>query len=164
MKKFTTWIQCILALAFAASACSAQGAPEKISNKEAMELVKTICEQYYCPLGAKGDVVVFVEVVASVEPWEAGQQVKLDSDTLNKMSSRNVRFKREQDLSEELDKVDVNTHVLRVTFYPFASSKGTLPNSIVVPMKNGDIQKWRHCLCTLSATEYGWKLVSVDQQ
>ena len=154
----------VLSLVFSVSCANGDENSRTLSNTEIVAWTKAICTQYYVPLGAKGKMVVFIEVSTSKEPWSGGDSLKLDDSFFAEISSKQVRFLREQDISSELDKINTDTHVFRATFYPFAASFQQGQKQVLVPVKNGDIQKWRQCVYKLSNEQTGWKLLSMDQQ
>lgn len=136
----------------------------KVTEKEAYEWVQAICTQHYLPLGSKGKVLVFIEVSTSREPWVGGNPtLALANGFLRRMATENVRFVREQEFETEIVKIDKGVHVLRATFFPFAASLQTVSDSIEVPVKDGDIMKWRQSLFKLKCENSGvWRLISVE--
>ena len=137
----------------------------KITNQQALLWVREICRQNYLPLGEKAKgVCVFIEISTSKEPWVFSEPVMpIEMEILRDMSTANVCFFREQDFEREMEKLDRESHVLRATFFPFASSYTVGGDAVTIPVWNGDVMKWRQNLFKLRRDGIAtWAVIGID--
>ena len=138
--------------------------PFLLSKDNALAWVRAICSYYYVPLAEKGKNIVFIEISSSQEAWTwESPNIKLETDFLKDMSVPNVRFEREEDFDSIVSNINIDNHVLRATFFPFAATVDTESRLVRVPVKNGDVMNWRYCVFTIKLDESGkWDVINFE--
>lgn len=137
-----------------------------VDNTLALAVVQSICRQHYVEVGSKGqNAVVFIEISTSREPWIGGApSIALTDSYLKGLGGLNVRFLRDQEFDAQIGTLDKGDRVVRATFFPFAAAyQGG--DTIDVPVKDGDVMKWRQCLFHLHRTQADyWQITSIEHK
>ena len=135
------------------------------NHEEFWSVFEAICKQYYSKLkNVDSDLLVFVEVsTARGGIWPSGEPfIQVPMELIEDLNSPGVSFYLDEEFEAVIPSIKGKHKIVRVTFFPNAISSGNVDGTLKIPIKDGDVMKWRHRYLLVQKKNAHWKFVGVE--
>lgn len=132
--------------------------------REFWDIFETICLKYYSKLKDEdSNLLVFMEVSSSSEPWVGGDPlIPIPKDLIGELSKPGISFYKDEELDSIIPSIEQKPKIIRATMFPNAILFDQKDGMVKVPVKDGDIMKWRHRYFLVQKKDSRWEFIGVE--